>query len=94
MQDDVRANVVTLKTIEVSGKVFSDQTGRFPITVSRGKQYIMVMYYHDTNTILAEAMKNRLPQEIVRAQAHLHNSLSSRGFTSRIQVLDNKCPEI
>ena len=37
MQEDVRENVVTFQRIEVSGKVFSDQTERFSIASNKGK---------------------------------------------------------
>ena len=56
INDDVRANIVSFKLVETKGKVFSDQTGRFPITSSRGNKYIMAMYDNDSNTILAEPM--------------------------------------
>ena len=31
-------------TIEETGKVYTDQTGQFPICSSAGNQYILVMY--------------------------------------------------
>ena len=43
----VRTHLVFAKVIEITGKVFSDQTGRFPVTSSRGNKYIMVVYDHD-----------------------------------------------
>jgi hypothetical protein len=40
-------------------KVHSNQTGYFPATSSRGKQYIMVLVEVDGNCIDAEPMKNK-----------------------------------
>ena len=90
--EDVRANLVSIKIVELEGKVFTDQTGRFPINSSRGNKYVMVMYDNDTNAILAEAMKSRTQDEMVRAQAHLHGMLTKRGFKPHVQILDNECP--
>jgi hypothetical protein len=41
-----------MKPVEITGQIFSDQTGRFPITSSRGNKYIMVVYDYKSNAIL------------------------------------------
>ena len=48
-------------------KAWTDQTGQFPKKSSRGNQYVMVLAEIDSNTILAEPMKNRTSGEIIRA---------------------------
>ena len=78
--------------MELKGNIFTDQTGKFPITSSKVNTYIMNMYIHDPNAILAEPMKSRSQHEIVRAQIKLHNLLTNRGFTPQVQVLDSECP--
>lgn len=49
--------IFSSKLITSSGRTFSNQTGRFPITSSHGNKYIMVVYCHDVNAILVETMK-------------------------------------
>ena len=45
---------------EFDRKLYSDQTGRFPVTSFKGNQYIMVAYDMDiSNAIMVEPMKNR-----------------------------------
>ena len=44
-------------TEELNSKSYSDQTGKFPITSSRGNKYIFVLYHYDTNTIHAVPIK-------------------------------------
>ena len=51
----------------------------------------MVLYHHDTNTIIVEAIKNRSEQEIIRAQTKFHDYLTDRGYTPKVQILDNEC---
>jgi hypothetical protein len=37
-----------------AGKIYTDQTGHFPVISSKGNKYIMVLYEYDGNAILAE----------------------------------------
>ena len=52
-------------TIEAIGKVYTDQTERFPVTSSRGTKYICVLYAYDTKAILTEPLKDHSGKEIV-----------------------------
>ena len=57
----------TITPIATTGKTFTDQTGRFPVTSSKGNKYIMIMYDYDSNNILGEAIKSRTGDELLRA---------------------------
>jgi hypothetical protein len=48
-----------MKPIEITGQIFSDQTGRFPITSSKGNKYIMAVYNYDSNAILTAPITSR-----------------------------------
>ena len=80
-----------LKSIEVTGNISTDQTGRFPVTSSRGSKYRIVLYDHDSNAIIAEPLKLRSEHELIRAYSALHTHLSNRGLAPQVQMLDNKC---
>ena len=54
-------------TIEDTGKVYTDQMGRFPVHSSAGNQYILVMYNYDSNAILTEAPKTIQGPKILKA---------------------------
>ncbi len=84
-----KTNVV-YATIETQGKIYTDQTGRFPVPSSKGNQYIMVMYDYDTNAILTEPLKNRTGSEILRGYQKLHKYLVVRGFKPQVHWLDNE----
>jgi len=86
-----RPDLVFLDTIEFTGKVSTDQTGRFPHTSSRGSKYLMVLYAYDSNAILSEPIKSRSESELVRAYPKLHSYLSACGLKPNFQVLDNEC---
>jgi hypothetical protein len=77
-------------TIEETGKVYTDQTGAFPITSSNGYKYMLVMYHYDTNAILVEPLKTRHGNEILRGYQKLYTHLTNRGFKPTTYWLDNE----
>ena len=54
-------------TVEQGRKVYTDQTGLFPVTSNQGTKYIFVMYLYDANAIVIETLKDRSEKEIIRA---------------------------
>ena len=89
---NVRTHNVFAKTISISGRVFSDQTGRFLHTSSRVTKYVMVFYEFDLNSILAEPIKSLSDRDLSRAFAKLNQHLTNRGLKPVLKILDNKCP--
>ena len=55
----VSTNLILLKTVDLTGKIYTDQTGRFPITSRKGNKYILVDYHYDSNTIHEEPLKTQ-----------------------------------
>jgi hypothetical protein len=76
-----------------TGKIYTDQTGRFPVTSSQGNKYILVLYEYDTNAILTEVLHNRTAPEILQAYKKLVKYLHNRGFRPKIHWLDNEASE-
>jgi hypothetical protein len=70
--------------------VYSDQTGKFPTTSSRGNKYLMILYYIDGSYIMMEPMKSRHENEMIRAHKVLIERLKSRSFYPKKQMLDNE----
>jgi hypothetical protein len=54
-----RTHAVYLASIEATGRLYSDPTGRFLVPSVSGNKYIMVAYDYDSNYIFAEPMLNR-----------------------------------
>ena len=90
----MRTHSVFFQATGLSGKFYTDQTGRFPVTSSRGFKYIMVAYDHDSNTIHAEPMKNRSGPEILKVYTKIHSLLSELGLSPKMHYLDNDCPKV
>jgi hypothetical protein len=54
LEPPIRAHLVYAKVVAISGHIYSDQTGRFSVTSSKGNIYIMVVYDYDSTAILAK----------------------------------------
>ena len=77
-------------TIEETGKVYIDQTGKFHVRSSAENQYILVLYNYDSNAILTEALKTRQGPEILKAYAKIIQYLQDRGLHLQVHCLDNE----
>ena len=92
-ENPARENLVCTRPVDVSGQIFSDQTGRFPRVSSRGNMSVMVLYDYDINAILTKPLKNNTTSELVRAQTRLTQYLLDRGLKPTALRIDNECPE-
>ena len=88
-QNRTRTHIFYLQAIDLAGKIYTDQTGRFPVTSSRGFKYIVVAYNYNSNTIHAEPMKNRSGQELLKVYTTILKLLSECGLTPKMHYLDN-----
>ena len=71
--------------------MFSDQTGRFPVTSYKGNQYVMVLFETRSNNILVEPMRSRVYGKMCRAYQTLVDRLKERGIKPTMHILDNEC---
>jgi hypothetical protein len=92
--DDERCNFCYLNIIEPTGKIYTDQTGRFIVPSSTGNNYLMILYDYDTNAIFAEPLPNRRAASILAAYKTLHARLCAAGFRPKLQRLDNECSNL
>jgi hypothetical protein len=54
---------VAVMPTQIEGQIYSDQTGRFHVTSSRGNSQIFVLYDYDSNIIHAQAMPSKIAAE-------------------------------
>ena len=96
-EDEVQQELKThhaFVAVEEIGKIYTDQTGAFPVLSSKGNRYIFVLYHYDTNAILTEPLKNRTANEILRAHDKLVQYLTKRGYVPKLHMLDNEVSKI
>jgi hypothetical protein len=58
---------------------YHDLTGRFPHRSSRGNEYLLIVYDHDSNSILQSPLKNKTGAEIKRGWVEIHERLAKGG---------------
>ena len=73
----------------MQNKIYTDQTGQFPVTSSKGNKYIIVAFEADSNSIMAEPIKSRKASELTTVYAKIHKMLTSRGLKPTLHILDN-----
>ena len=78
----------------LTGKIYTDQTGRFPVTYSKSNKYILVAYHYDSNTIHAEPLKTQPRLDLKTAYQKIHSLLTNRGLKPGLHILDNECPNV
>ena len=71
-----------------------DQIGRFPVTSSRGKTYMIVMYHYNCNIIMVEPLKQISAADITTSFDKLYTYFMSHGYKPKIHKLDNKAPSL
>jgi hypothetical protein len=62
-----KTHIVFMTIVTVEGQLFTDQTGRFPVTSNRGNNYIVVFYAVDPNYIKSYPIKSRHRSELMMA---------------------------
>ena len=77
----IRENITKLQPLKE--KTYSDQTGRFPHRSLHGNKYIMIMYNHNANAILAKSIPNRQAKTIASAWEELHKRLTQHGHEKK-----------
>ena len=81
----------SIRCFEAKDTGYSDLTGRFPFTSTRGNKYILIMYDYDSNCILAKPVKNRQAATLKDAFLDLYHRLLSSGAAPSFYILDNEC---
>ena len=79
---------------EPTSEVFSDQTGKFPVTSRAGNAYLFVLYDYDSNLIWGVPIKNRTAESILAAFQSCHTMLCKAGLRPKLCKLDNECSTI
>jgi hypothetical protein len=81
---------IMLRVYCCTESVYTDQTGRFPVTSSRSYKYIMDLCEIDSNQILVAPLKNCKEHTIIATHKTLIERLKAMGINPKIQYLDNK----
>ena len=77
-----------------TGRVYTDQTGAFPVVSAQGIKAVMIMYDYDSNAILTEGITSRGKVELLRAYTLLFQRLQQAGQKPQIHRMDNEVSDV
>ena len=87
----VRANMVFIKILPISGNISSNNTGEFPVTSIRGGNYIMAMEDYDSDALLELPLTSCAETELLCAVTKLYKHPKETGLQPRLHMLNNEC---
>jgi hypothetical protein len=73
-----------------TGVVYNDCTGNFPFMSLDGNICFFVMYHYETNTIFATPIPGLDSEDILNAYKKNFEYLVSKGYSPKINVMDNQ----
>ena len=90
---NVRTKIIFPKILEITGRAYSDQTGKFLVTSASGMKYLFVLYDYDSSLIWAILSRQETKStsfKLIRTQSNYWNladsSLSSNKWTMNAQT--------
>jgi hypothetical protein len=83
------SNEVYIRVYPIS-KLYTDNTGGFPIKACSGNQYVMIAYQANGILILQQAFKSSSNTHCIAAYNAIMTRLAARGLSVDLQILDNK----
>jgi hypothetical protein len=85
----VPSNALHLTVVPLS-KLYTDDTGRFPVRARSGNQYVMIAYHVDGNLILQQPFKTKSDAHRLAAYNTIMTRLAAKGLSVDLQLLDNE----
>jgi hypothetical protein len=74
----------------ITGSMYTDITGAFPVRLFKSMQYIFVAYVYDFNTIIVHAMPSCTDASMVTAFTKVITILKAGGYQLALNVMDNE----
>ena len=85
----VRSNELHIQVTSIS-KLYTNDTGRFPVHARSGNQYIIIAYHCNSNLILTEPFASRKDKHSLLAYDKIMRRLINNQLTVDLQILDNE----
>jgi hypothetical protein len=83
------SNQIFIKVHPIS-RLYTDNTGCFPVKARSGNQYEIIAYHANGNLILQQAFKSRNDCHCIAANNSIMTRLAARGLAVNLQILDNE----
>jgi hypothetical protein len=83
------SNKVHIHVVPIS-KLYTDDTGCFPVRARSGNQYVMIAYYANGNLNHQQAFKTGSDKHRIAVYNTIMTRLAARGLAVDLQILDNE----
>jgi hypothetical protein len=83
------SNFVVVTVVPLS-RLYTDNTGRFPVWAGSGNQYVMIAFHADGNLILQQAFLTKSDHHRIAAYNATMTWLAAQGLSVDLQILDNE----
>ena len=77
---NARTHIIFTTIIEITGMLFSNQLGWFPITSNRSNKYVVIFYIYNANFVKSIPIKIRTKEELLRVYKLVNAYLTAHGF--------------
>jgi hypothetical protein len=88
-EPELTSNEVHIHVVPIS-KLYTDDTGCFPIKARSGNQYVMIAYHANGNLILQQAFQTRSDKHRIAAYNSIMTRFAACGLSVDLQILDNE----
>ena len=79
---------LVMSTVYETHKIYTDQTGKFPMTSSWGNKFVLTLYVCYDNSILTAPLESRSVIHILETYTKQLEQLNYRGYRPRVHWLD------
>ncbi len=88
-EPELPSNKVHIRVVPIS-KLYTDNTGHFPVKARSGNQYVVIAYQANGNFILQQAFKTRSDKHCIAAYNSIMMRLAACGLSVDLQILVNE----
>ena len=79
-----------IKVYNVKQTLYTDQTGQFPETSSRGNKYQICLHKIDSNTTWVDPLSRKTENSMIAARMNAISRMRAAGLNPKHQILDNE----
>ena len=80
-----------MRSMAVTGTIYTDLPGRYTVQSIRNMQYIFVCHMCKANSILVRPMKSRSDEYFVAAYKEMYKEFEVKEFKPTLNVTGNEC---
>ena len=80
---------IAFLVVDTTGTLYTDLTGKFPVTSISGHKYAIVLYHYDSNGIILRPMKKRSDIEETIFYEDIYNYIKARNCKPKLNIMDN-----